>query len=59
MEEAPITILDMLVKKGLQLINVDPKQGGGHGATLFNPNGTPDEIGHLVNCVETTKDRLI
>ena len=59
MEEAPITILDMLVKKGLQLINVDPKQGGGWGATLFNPNGTPDEIWHPVNYAKMIKDQLI
>jgi len=56
MEEAPIAIMDMFVKKGLQLINVNPKQGGGQGATPFKPNGTPDEIGHLVNYEETTKD---
>ena len=41
-EEAPITILDVLVKEGPQLININPKQGGGQVAALFNPNDTPE-----------------
>jgi len=49
----------MLVKKGLQLININPKQCGDRGATLFNPNGTADEIKHLVNYAKTAMDRLI
>jgi hypothetical protein len=58
-EEAPITILNMVMKKDLQLINVDPKQGGAQGANLFNPNGTLDEIQQPVTYTEMTKDRLI
>jgi hypothetical protein len=54
-EEALVVVLDMFVKKGLQLININPKQCGGQGTTLFNPDGTPDEISYPVNCVETTR----
>ena len=59
MKEAPISILDMIMKEGLQFININPKQGEGQGGTLFNPNITPDVLWHLVNCEKTTKDRLI
>jgi hypothetical protein len=58
-EEEPVTLLDMLMKKGLSLININPKQCRGQGATLFNPNGGLDEIKHPVNCAEMTQNRLI
>ena len=43
-EKAPIGFLDMLVKKGLQLVYVDSKQGGRKWETLFHPNAATDEL---------------
>ena len=45
MEEAPIYFLGVLMEEGLQLVDVDSKQGGGKQATLFDPNGAMDELG--------------
>jgi hypothetical protein len=57
-EEAPISILDVLMK-GLQLISVDTKQCGGEGATLFDPDGTPDRMWNPLYCAYTTKNWLV
>ena len=59
LDEAPITILNILMKKGLQIIDIDPKQGGGQGAALLKPNGNPDEIWNSMSRAKTTKDWLI
>ena len=45
MEEAPICFLGVFMEEGLQLVNVDSKQGGGEWATLFHPDGATDELG--------------
>jgi hypothetical protein len=58
-EVAPITILDMIMQKGLKLIYVDTKKGGGQGAPLFDPNGTFDKVRHPMCSAETTKNRLV
>jgi hypothetical protein len=43
-EEALVAVLNMLMEKGLQLININPEQCRGQGTTLFNLDGTLDEI---------------
>ena len=59
MEAAPIYVLDMLVEKGFQPIDLNPKQGGRQRATLFNPNSASDELRHSSSCAEATKDEFI
>ena len=49
MKKALVTILNV------QLINVDPKQGRGQGASLFDLNSTLDKIEHPMSYVEITK----
>ena len=36
--------LGYATEEGLQLVNVDSKQGGGKRETLFHPNGVADEL---------------
>jgi len=43
-EEASIFFLCVLLKEGLQLVNVDSKQSGGKRAPLLHPNGATDEL---------------
>jgi hypothetical protein len=49
-EESPISILDVLMQEGLQLVNVDTKQCRGQGETLFEPNGPLDKIRNPLHC---------
>ena len=58
-KKATIRVLDMLMKKGFQLININPKQVGRQRATLFNPDSASDELRHSMTYAKTTKDGLI
>jgi hypothetical protein len=51
---APIIVLNMLTKEGLELIDVDLKESWLEGTPLPNSNGTMDEFKKTTCCVEAT-----
>lgn len=47
------------LKQLVQLINVDPIQCEREGATLFDLNGAPNEVGEALLCVELSYNCVI
>lgn len=58
-KKAPISIFEMLMKEGLQLIDVYPKQSGGQKASLPDPNNTLDKVGYPVSYAEMANNWLV
>lgn len=59
MLKATISLLDVLMEKRFQLINVNLEEGQGEGVPLFDPNSTLDEVRKALCHLEATQNRLV
>jgi hypothetical protein len=59
MEKPTMPRLYVLLKEGLHLININPKQGRKEGAPLFHLNGALNKLRNPMCSMEASKNGLI